>query len=66
MSNLDQPKLLLLQLDILSLLAANEIIFFSKELQDLDEILKETHLDIITRFYLAFESIYKYVSDLNR
>ena len=66
MSNLDQPKLLLLQLEILSLLAANEIIFFSKELQDLDEVLKETHLDIITRFYLAFESIYKYVSDLNR
>ena len=37
-----------------------------QELQDLDEEFRENHLDIITRFYLAFESIYKYVTDLNR
>ena len=37
-----------------------------KDLQELDEVLRETHLEIITRFYLAFESIYKYVTDLNR
>ena len=45
---------------------ATSIISRFKELQDLDEVLKETHLEIITRFYLAFESIYKYVTDLNR
>ncbi|XP_057313652.1 WASH complex subunit 5-like [Hydractinia symbiolongicarpus] len=36
------------------------------DLQDLDEEFRENHLEILTRFYLAFESIYKYVTDLNR
>ncbi|XP_065061996.1 WASH complex subunit 5-like [Rhopilema esculentum] len=36
------------------------------DLQDLDEVFKETHLEILTRFYHVFESIYKYVTDLNR
>ncbi len=35
-------------------------------LQTLDEELKENHLEILTRFYLAFESIHKYVMDLIR
>lgn len=35
-------------------------------MQDLDEEIRENNLDIITRFYLAFESIHKYVIDLNR
>ncbi|XP_065176777.1 WASH complex subunit 5-like [Sycon ciliatum] len=38
----------------------------SPMLQDLDEEFRENHMEILTRFYLAFESIYKYVSDLNR
>lgn len=37
-----------------------------QKLQDLDEEIRENNLDIITRFYLAFESIHKYVIDLNR
>ncbi|KAK6645588.1 hypothetical protein RUM43_001868 [Polyplax serrata] len=37
-----------------------------RKLQDLDEEIRENNLDIITRFYLAFESIHKYVIDLNR
>ncbi|XP_031552063.1 WASH complex subunit 5-like [Actinia tenebrosa] len=36
------------------------------ELQDLDDELRENHLDILTRFYKAFESVHKYVVDLNR
>lgn len=36
------------------------------ELQTLDDEFKFNHLDILTRFYLAFESIHKYVSDLSR
>ena len=35
-------------------------------LQDLDEELGKNHLEILTRFYLVFESIHKYISDLNR
>jgi len=35
-------------------------------LQDLDEEFKESHLELLKRFYLLFESIYKYVSDLNK
>ena len=34
-------------------------------LQDLDENLRENYADVLTRFYLAFESIHKYVTDLN-
>lgn len=43
------------------------LLFFSIQgLEDLDEEFKENHLEILTRFYQAFESIHKYVSDLNR
>ncbi|KAG8225241.1 hypothetical protein J437_LFUL008778 [Ladona fulva] len=35
------------------------------KLQDLDEEFRETYVEILSRFYLAFESIHKYVSDLN-
>jgi WASH complex subunit strumpellin len=38
----------------------------SVDLQDLDEEFRENHLDILTRFYKAFESVYKYLGDLNR
>ncbi|XP_011303395.1 WASH complex subunit strumpellin [Fopius arisanus] len=34
-------------------------------LQELDENLRENYSDVLTRFYLAFESIHKYVTDLN-
>lgn len=36
------------------------------ELQTLDDEFKFNHLEILTRFYLAFESIHKYVTDLAR
>lgn len=36
------------------------------ELQDLDEEFRENHIEILTRFYLAFESVHKYVFDLSR
>ncbi|XP_020897630.1 WASH complex subunit 5 [Exaiptasia diaphana] len=36
------------------------------DLQDLDEELRENNIEILTRFYMAFESVHKYVSDLNR
>ncbi|XP_071964498.1 WASH complex subunit 5-like [Antedon mediterranea] len=36
------------------------------ELQDIDEEFRENNIDILRRFYLAFESIHKYISDLNR
>ncbi|KAK3754472.1 hypothetical protein QZH41_018991, partial [Actinostola sp. cb2023] len=36
------------------------------DLQDLDEELRENHIEILTRFYMAFESVHKYVIDLNR
>lgn len=35
-------------------------------LRDMDDEFRENHLEIITRFYLAFESIHKYVLDLDR
>lgn len=38
----------------------------SSELQDRDEEFRENHLEILTRFYKAFESIHKYITDLNR
>jgi len=34
-------------------------------LQETDEELRNNFSDILTRFYLAFESIHKYVTDLN-
>ncbi|XP_050401033.2 WASH complex subunit 5 isoform X1 [Patella vulgata] len=36
------------------------------ELQDLDEEFSENNIEILTRFYQAFSSVHKYVSDLNR
>ncbi|CAF0738574.1 unnamed protein product [Brachionus calyciflorus] len=36
------------------------------ELQSLDDEFKFNHLEILTRFYLAFESIHKYITDLTR
>jgi WASH complex subunit strumpellin len=36
------------------------------DLQTLDEEFKFNHLEILTRFYLAFESIHKFVVDLTR
>ena len=35
-------------------------------LEDLDEEFKENHIEILTRFYSAFESVHKYVTDLSR
>ncbi|CAH1773129.1 unnamed protein product [Owenia fusiformis] len=37
-----------------------------EELQDLDAEFQENNIEILTRFYLAFESVHKYVVDLNR
>ena len=36
------------------------------ELQDLDEEFQENNIEIVTRFYLAFQSVHKYIVDLNR
>ncbi|XP_027805781.2 WASH complex subunit 5 isoform X1 [Marmota flaviventris] len=36
------------------------------ELQDLDEEFRENNIEIVTRFYLAFQSVHKYIVDLNR
>lgn len=36
------------------------------KLQDIDEEFRENYTEILSRFYLAFESIHKYVSDLNK
>eukprot|EP00035_Acanthoeca_spectabilis_P022186 m.442450 g.442450 ORF g.442450 m.442450 type:complete len:1163 (-) comp18809_c0_seq1:1689-5177(-) len=38
----------------------------SPELQDMDEELRENYTEILTRFYKAFESVYKYMLDVNR
>ena len=40
--------------------------FISQDLQDRDEEFRDNHLEILTRFYKAFESIHKYVTDMNR
>lgn len=37
-----------------------------QDLADLDEEFKEVHLGILERFYLLFESIYKYIKDFER
>ena len=42
------------------------LLLLLQELQDRDDEFKENHLEILTRFYKAFESIYRYVTDLNR
>lgn len=39
---------------------------FVKDLQDFDDEFRENHIEILTRFYLAFEGIHKYITDLNR
>ncbi|XP_062506598.1 WASH complex subunit 5-like [Corticium candelabrum] len=36
------------------------------ELQERDEEFRENHIDMLTRFYRAFESIHTYITDLNR
>eukprot|EP01100_Stratorugosa_tubuloviscum_P013540 TRINITY_DN682_c0_g1_i1.p1 TRINITY_DN682_c0_g1~~TRINITY_DN682_c0_g1_i1.p1 ORF type:complete len:1155 (-),score=441.79 TRINITY_DN682_c0_g1_i1:57-3521(-) len=36
----------------------------NQELREIDEEFKENHIDILKRFYLLFESIYKYIIDL--
>lgn len=41
-------------------------ILSSQDLADLDEEFKEVHLGILERFYLLFESIYKYIKDFER
>eukprot|EP00040_Diaphanoeca_grandis_P027104 m.153504 g.153504 ORF g.153504 m.153504 type:complete len:1159 (+) comp30837_c1_seq2:255-3731(+) len=38
----------------------------SGDLQDLDEEFRENYLEILSRFYKAFESVFKYMGDLNR
>jgi len=38
----------------------------SIQLQDLDEQFRENHIDILTRFFLTFESIHKYSLDLKQ
>jgi len=41
------------------------IIYIFQTFQETDEELRNNFSDILTRFYLAFESIHKYVTDLN-
>ena len=44
----------------------DQLIQSKPDLQVLDDEFKFNHLEILTRFYLAFESIHKYVVDLTR
>jgi len=44
---------------------ANVLLYSFQVLQETDEELRNNFSDILTRFYLAFESIHKYVTDLN-
>ena len=37
-----------------------------QDLQDLDEEFQENHIDILKRFFQAFASVHKYITDLNR
>lgn len=41
------------------------IYLFLQILQDLDEEFRENNIEILTRFYLTFESIHNYINDLN-
>jgi len=50
----------------LSAISVVAMLFYAQGLEDIDEEFKENHLEILTRFYQAFESIHKYVMDLNR
>ncbi|XP_007441945.1 WASH complex subunit 5 [Python bivittatus] len=36
------------------------------DLRDLDDEFRENNIEILTRFYLAFQSVHKYIVDLNR
>ncbi|XP_067323390.1 WASH complex subunit 5 [Anolis sagrei] len=36
------------------------------DLQDLDDEFRENNIEILTRFYQAFQSVHKYIVDLNR
>lgn len=38
----------------------------NEALRDLDDEIRDNNLEIVSRFYLLFESIYKYIMDLNR
>lgn len=38
----------------------------AQDLLDRDDAFQESHIEIITRFYRLFESIFKYVKDLVR
>lgn len=38
----------------------------NQNLQNLDEELKNSYLEILTRFFLAFDSAHKYITDLNK
>ena len=40
--------------------------YYLQTLQDLDEEFRENHIEILSRFYKAFESIHKYITDLLR
>ncbi|XP_067928374.1 WASH complex subunit 5-like [Watersipora subatra] len=44
----------------------DNIIESNMDLQDFDDEFRENHIEILTRFYLAFEGIHKYITDLNR
>ena len=44
----------------------NPFCYCLQELQDRDEEFRENHLEILTRFYKVFESIHRYVTDLNK
>ncbi|EEZ99542.1 WASH complex subunit strumpellin homolog-like Protein [Tribolium castaneum] len=45
--------------------AQNYKIENSELLQDLDEEFRDNHIEMINRFYLTFESIHTYITDLN-
>lgn len=47
------------------MILCNYCYFFIKALRDFDEEFRENHIEIIKRFYLIFESIHSYISDLN-
>lgn len=43
---------------------SNVNLLFEKELRELDEEVRENYLEILTRCYLAFESVHQYINDL--
>lgn len=60
----------LLNLDLSYFSGQNEEVFQKRletdeNLKNCDEELKESHLEILSRFYKLFESIHRFVSDLN-